>query len=181
LLSWNKQAAPYIWTAQTNYCISWTPLKAVLFFRRALLSKEPCYHVANPKLITLSFQSNLQAHEIIWRGIHSSSPLYVGFMPTSGNSTPANQVMLHKPLAKWLQQPLSIIATWLSLAQPAFHAAKHSDADSVDMDKSEDWPEPTLLNPGWLPVSQRMHSLPCGTHLLRWSVGNVFYLIPWRG
>jgi hypothetical protein len=61
---------------------------------------------------------------------------------------PADQVMLRKPLAERLQQPLSIIETWLSLVQPAFDAAEHSDADSVDMDESDDWPESTLPNPG---------------------------------
>ncbi len=61
---------------------------------------------------------------------------------------PTDQVMLRKPLAERLQQPLSIIETWLSLVQPAFDAAEHSDNDSVDMDESDDWPESTLPNPG---------------------------------
>jgi hypothetical protein len=62
--------------------------------------------------------------------------------------SPADQVMLRKPLAERLQQPLSLIETWLSLVQPAFDAAALSDADSVEMDESDDYDDLDLINPG---------------------------------
>ena len=41
----------------------------------------------------------------------------------------ANRAMLRTPLDDRLKQPLSVIKTWLSLAQPAFDAACNSDSE----------------------------------------------------
>ena len=48
---------------------------------------------------------------------------------------PDNQVMFQKPIDERLQQPLSILTTWLSVVNPAFnnsriHHESYSDCDS---------------------------------------------------
>jgi hypothetical protein len=67
--------------------------------------------------------------------------------------------MFRKPLAERLQQPLSVLATWLSVVTPAFHRARSEvDSDySTDDDDSESYyghlfddeffPEPPPLAP----------------------------------
>jgi hypothetical protein len=45
-----------------------------------------------------------------------------------------DQVMLCKPLASRLRQPLSVLYVWLSVATPAFHAAQ-LDTDEESEDK----------------------------------------------
>jgi hypothetical protein len=47
---------------------------------------------------------------------------------------PSDRVMLHKPIADRLKQPISVLATWLSIVQPAFDKSRIRD-DHPDLDQ----------------------------------------------
>jgi hypothetical protein len=48
--------------------------------------------------------------------------------------SPSDRVMLHMPIEARLQQPISVLRTWLSLVQPAFEESRIRD-DDLDSDQ----------------------------------------------
>jgi hypothetical protein len=55
-----------------------------------------------------------------------------------------DQIMFRKPLETRLQQPLSVLSVWLSVATPAFRSARLDTDDEIDDDVSTEPPESVI-------------------------------------